>query len=163
MDLKSYSLKDLILTAMKSEIDSTEIYSKLADRVKNAMLKSRLEFLALEEKKHENYFRDLWGKEFPNEQIKIPIRSIVPILEIEIQNDDIPISQLLIQAMKAEKNASEFYRELAELFDDIDVKNALTYIASMEIGHYKLIETEKEIAQQFEAFDYEWPMMHIGP
>lgn len=39
----------------------------------------------------------------------------------------------------------------------------LIYIAEMEKGHYKLLEIEKENAEKFEAYNIEWPMMHIGP
>ena len=49
MDLTRYNLKDVILTAMKSEVDSRAVYEKLADRVENFMLKDRLKFLAGEE------------------------------------------------------------------------------------------------------------------
>ena len=53
MELKKYALADLLLAAVKSEIESQTIYSLVAQRVKNAFLKERLEFLALEEKKHQ--------------------------------------------------------------------------------------------------------------
>ena len=45
MDLKQYDMQDLLLTAMKAETDSRDVYRELAARVKNAMLKDRLEFL----------------------------------------------------------------------------------------------------------------------
>jgi hypothetical protein len=33
----------------------------------------------------------------------------------------------------------------------------------MELGHYKLLEVEKESMERFEEADVYWPMMHIGP
>ena len=44
-----------------------------------------------------------------------------------------------------------------------DIKKMVIYIASMEMGHFKIIEIEKENAEKFEGFNMEWPLMHVGP
>ena len=44
MDLSPYDLDVLLLAAIKSEIESKIVYSKLAKKVKNALLKDKLEF-----------------------------------------------------------------------------------------------------------------------
>jgi hypothetical protein len=31
------------------------------------------------------------------------------------------------------------------------------------MGHYNLLETERDSARDFEEFDDQWPMMHAGP
>jgi len=33
----------------------------------------------------------------------------------------------------------------------------------MEMGHYRLLELEKEQAEEFEKYDAEFDMMHVGP
>jgi len=33
----------------------------------------------------------------------------------------------------------------------------------MEIGHYKILETEKVSMERFEEGDVYWPMVHAGP
>jgi rubrerythrin len=66
--------------------------------------------------------------------------------------------------MQAEKTAYDFYNGIAERFEEKpDIKKMVLYIASMEMGHFKIIEIEKENAEKFEGFNMEWPLMHVGP
>ena len=164
MDLRVYSLEDLILAAMKSEVESRDLYTSLADRVKNAMLKDRLKFLADEEEKHRDFFEALYKGEFPGMEITLPDGSPVPLPSVPISDEFTPISEVLESAMKAELAAGDFYTALAEFFaDGEDIWKMLVYIAKMEMGHYNLLERELEIAREFETFDVEWPMVHEGP
>ena len=67
-------------------------------------------------------------------------------------------------AIQAEKNAYEFYLSLATYFkDEPQISLMVNYIASMELGHYKILEIEKENALKFEDYDVENPLMHLGP
>ena len=66
--------------------------------------------------------------------------------------------------MNAEKAAHYFYLSLTNKFKmDEELSRRLRYIASMEMGHYRLLELEKEQAEEFEKYDVEFDMMHIGP
>lgn len=164
MDLSKYSLKDVVLTAMKSEVESRAVYEKLADRVRNFMLKDRLEFLAGEETKHYRFFEGLYGKEFPGEEVVLPDENPVPLPSVLVYDEEMPISEVVTGAMDAELVARDFYTAMAGLFADREeTRNMLLYIAKMELGHYKLLEHEKELAEEFETFDVDWPMVHEGP
>ena len=164
MDLSQYSLEDLLLTAIKSEIDSNTIYSKLANQVKNGLLKDKLNFLAKEEEKHKIYIEDLFKKQFPGKTLAIPEKTAVPLPEINISDESIPLSKILKQAMNAEQSAQTFYQSLAKLYtNDKQIHNTLTYFADMELGHYKILEVEKESMERFEDADVYWPMIHAGP
>lgn len=163
MDLTGYDLDVLLLCAIKSEEDSKTAYKKLADRIENDLLKDRLEFLSNEEEKHRLIIEDIFKNHFPNEEIKLPKKTPVPLPEIEL-TEDTPVSKFLDQAMKAEKAAKEFYESLAERFDeDSKIENTLRYFANMELGHYKLLEIEKGNMEGFEEADVYWPMIHAGP
>lgn len=164
MDLSIYNVEDLILAAIKSEIDSKDAYSKLAASVENFMLKDRLKFLAGEEEKHRAFFERLYKKNFTDKQIVLPEESPVPLPQIKIDTENMPMSEILESAMQAEKAAYDFYKGLSDRFNGLpEVKKMLLYIASMEMGHYRLFEIEQENAKKFEDFDAEWPMMHVGP
>jgi rubrerythrin len=66
--------------------------------------------------------------------------------------------------MEAEMAAHDFYLGVSERFEDEkDIFNMLNYIADMEIGHYKLLEIEKDNSLRFESYEDSWPMMHVGP
>jgi rubrerythrin len=164
MDLRNYTIEELLLSALKSEVDSRNVYSTLADHVNNFFLKDRLRFLAEEEEKHRNFFEHLFKEKVPGKDIILPDKTPVPLPDLKIVDERIPISEVFEKAMEAEKAANEFYIGLAERFkEDNEIKRTLLYIANMERGHYNLFEIEKENALKLEDFDQPWPMMHAGP
>lgn len=164
MDLKEYSKMDLFLSALKSEIDSRDVYSKLADGVKNAFLKDKLKFLASEEEKHRILLEKGFRNNFPDIDIIIPERTPVPLPEIRMPDENVLVSEVLESAMAAEKAAHDFYNLFADRFPaDSEMKKTLQYLAIMEDEHYKLLEVEKENMIRFESYDQYWPMMHVGP
>jgi rubrerythrin len=163
MDLTKYTLKDLLLAAMKSETDSKTIYMKLSKKVKNGLLKDKLQFLAKEEEKHRNVLEQIHKERFPQEKIVLPKKSIVPLPELTL-TEDTPISNILENAMHAEQNASDFYQGLSLRFtDNKKIANTLLYFSKMELEHYKILELEKENMENFEAADMYLPMIHVGP
>jgi rubrerythrin len=164
MDLSKYELKDLILAALKSEIESRKIYLGLSENVKNFMLADRLKFLADEEKKHKDIFTKIFKDRFPGEKMEIPRQTPVPLPEIKMEEAKVPVSEVLQRAMAAEKAAHDFYTSMVALFSpDKGMQSMLTHIARMELGHYKILELEKESAVEIEDTDVVWPMIHIGP
>lgn len=163
MDLTEYNMEDLLLAAIKSEINANEVYTMLAEGVKNAFLKDKLSFLAEEEKKHEETIRRTFSETFPGKEIVLPEETPVPLPDIIIPNERGPLSQVLESAMGAEMAAHDYYTKLSDFFDNPNTKATLTYLAAMEKGHYLLLEIEKEYAKRFEEFDVYEPMMHAGP
>ncbi len=164
LQLKKYALADLLLTAVKSEIDSQAVYSRLAGRVKNAFLKERLEFLAGEEGKHRQALEGLFAQRFPGREAAVPAKAAVPLPEIRFRDEMVPLSEVIAQAMVAEQAAHDFYLQLAELFaDDAAKKNLLLYFSMMEMGHYKLLDLEKESLERFEEYGEEQELIHVGP
>ena len=164
MDLAKYSTEDLILTALKAEVGAKEIYRTLAKGVKNAYLRGRLEFLASEEEKHERYLDGLYRSEFEGRDPVLPDSTPVPMPDVNIPSEQVPITGILSQAMAAEKAASEFYAAMAERWvKGSEARDMLLYFSRMEMGHYRLLETEMAAAADFEEFDSVWPLMHAGP
>jgi len=164
LKLDAYELTDLLTAAVKSEIDSRLLYSDLSGKVQNAMLKDRLDFLAREEQKHEDFLRKLFGELFPGRKIVIPSKPLIPLPELRIFDEFVPLSEVLFAAMQAEEIASVFYQGLAERFEtDRPRRNMLLYFAGMEMGHYRLLELEKENAERFEEYGEEQEFVHVGP
>jgi rubrerythrin len=163
MNLSDFDLEDLLLAAMKSEIETKELYTKMEKKTKNGLLQDKLEFLANEEEKHRLFIEDIYKNHYPDNEVVIPRETPVPLPEVEFSKD-IPLSRLLKDAMDAEKSASNFYQSLAGRFEeDCKLHNTLIYFSKMEIGHYKILEMEKESMEHFEEGDVYWPMAHVGP
>ena len=164
MNLSEYNLEDLFLTAIKSEIESNKLYSNLAKKIQNGLLQDKLEFLAKEEEKHKNFIEDEYRNHFPDKKINLPKETPVPLPEIIIDDENIPLSKIFMSAMQAEKAAQDFYKSFADRFEEgTKINHTLKYFSDMELGHYKLLEIEKESMERFEEADVYWPMMHIGP
>ncbi len=164
LKLKKYALADLLLAAVKSEIESQAVYSRVARQVKNAFLKERLEFLALEESKHQKALEGLFRQRFPGQALTVPGKPVVPLPEIRFRDEQVPLSEIFAQAMNAEQASHDFYLQLAELFaDDHEKKNLLLYFSMMEMGHYKLLDLEKDSLERLEEFGEEQEMIHVGP
>jgi rubrerythrin len=164
MDLGQYTLEDLILSALKSEVDAKAVYSAIAEGVTNAYLQSRLRFLAEEEEKHRVYLEALFISQFPGRELVLPDRTPVPLPAIDLPSDHVPLSTVFNQAMTAESTASEFYADVALRFDEGSEERAMLLdFSKMEMGHYELLKQEMDAASSFEDFDTNWPMMHAGP
>lgn len=161
MDLSIYSLEDLLLAALKSEMDSQKVYSDLSEKVKNAFLKDKLKFLASEEVKHRNFVESMFKDKFPGKEIEMPDKTPVPLPEIDTEGS---MSEVLGSAMDAEMASYEFYNSLSKKFaKNPALERTLIYLAMMEMGHYKLLELEKDTIEKYEDYDTAWPMIHLGP
>jgi rubrerythrin len=163
MDLNSFELEELLLSAIKSEEESSKLYKKIMKKTKNGLLQDKLKFLAKEEEKHKAFIEDVYMNHFPGKKIYLPLITPVPLPVIKITKET-PLSVLLSEAMNAEDAASNFYKSLAERFEKgSKINNTLLYFSDMEIGHYKILEQERYSMQRFEEDDVYWPMMHVGP
>ncbi len=163
MDLSKYTLEDIILAATRSEIGASAQYRDIASKVENAFLKEKMIFLADEESKHQEFLEGLYARTFPGKEMIVPEQTPVPLPEMKEYKDDVKLSEVLESAMEAEKAAKDFYYEMSKQFDkEPDIKKNLEYLASMEWGHYKLLEIERDNSLNFESYDEYWPMMHVG-
>ena len=164
MELAGYTVKELYLAAMRSEIDARAVYRGLAGRIKNAYLRDRLLFLAGEEEKHRRHLMGLYKREFGRGRVAVPASTPVPLPKMKPPERGTPVSEVIEAAMEAERAAMDFYTSFAARFErGSEQARALSYLAQMELGHYKLLETERELMVREEWFDTEWPMMHVGP
>jgi rubrerythrin len=163
MDLEDYDMKDMMLAAIKSEVESRDVYLQLAGKIENGYLSDKLRFIAEEELKHRDYLESIYKMEFQEDVPVLPENSPVPLPDVKVDKPFIQASDVMGQAMVAEKAASDFYESLSGKFEDQDIKKTLIYLARMEIGHYKLLEIEREYLESEEDYEIEWEMMHVGP
>jgi len=163
MDLGHYDTEELLLTAMKSEVESKNLYQKLCKKTQNGLLQDKFDFLAKEEEKHRFFIEEIYKNHYPKKTINLPEKSAVPMPEV-VFDDDTPLSKILGQAEKAEQAASDFYKLLSERFEKgSKIHNTLMYFSDMEIGHKKMLEMEKQSMERYEEDEVYWPMIHVGP
>jgi rubrerythrin len=163
MDINNFELEDLLLSAIKSEEETSKFYKKLRKKTKNGLLQDKLKFIDKEEEKHKAFIEEIYLNHFPGKKINLPLKTPIPLPEIKITKEA-PLSILFAEAMNAEVVASNFYKKLAERFEKgSKINNTLLYFSDMEIGHYKILEQEKYSMQRYEEDDVYWPMIHVGP
>lgn len=154
--------------AIKSEINAAQVYDRLAQRVKNLTLKEKLRFLKSEEKKHRAILEEMYARSFPEVELALPARSLLPKVDIAL-SEDTPIPELLEIAMEWEKLSAEFYADFAKRAEDVKGRSVLQYLSNMESGHYHLLETERDFISQFpdyynaDEFHLGEEMIHLGP
>ena len=163
MNIARYGLKDLLLAAVKSEVESREVYLQVAGKVNNAFLADRLRFIAEEELKHQDYLESVFRMQFQEDVPDLPETTPVPLPEVHVDRPFVQASSILTQAMEAEQAAADFYESLSDRFDDNEIRSTLIYISRMEITHYRLLEIERDHLQSTEDYEMEWEMMHAGP
>ncbi len=166
MDLEELSFEEMLKGAVKAEINSQEVYEHLADRSENFVITDRFEFLAGEEKKHENFLRELYESYKDTKELDVPDKTAVPLPYIRY-DESIDESEIIDQAMDAEVASRDFYRSMADKAIDVKLetnpKKLLNYLADMEQNHYEILKKEFDRMSEFEEFDEYHPAMHQGP
>ena len=153
VDIEKYELDELLLVAIKSEIDSEKAYLEVAHSVKNPFLKNRLEFLANEEKGHRAFLEGIFKKTFPDKGLIIPEKSTIPLPEIRLYGESgsmRDVVAILDDAMKAEQAAYDFYTSLEKRFQDEKMRKTLHYLAVMELDHYHILKMERDEMSEVE-------------
>jgi rubrerythrin len=154
--------------AIKSEIEATEAYSKLYEKVKNEILRMKLKFLISEEKKHRRILERLFSQRFPREKLEIPERSFLPPIKVT-KARKFSVLDLFKLALKAEKLSENFYREAGQQAGDKESKRVLGYLVRVERSHYFIIKSEIDMLDRFpdyykvEDFHLGQDMFHVGP
>ncbi len=166
MDIENLSFEEMLKGAIKAEINAKEVYDHMAGRVDNFVMSERFEFLAGEEKKHEQFLRNVYNDVDRGEEIELPEETPVPLPYIRY-GEDIDETEIIEQAMDAEIASRDFYQKMAEKVDDSGLernpKKLLNYLAGMEQNHYEILKEEYNMMSDFEEFDQYYPAMHQGP
>jgi len=151
VSLAKQPVKKLLGYAIRAEIDAHRIYARMADRVRNALLKEKFGLLALEEKKHKDIllrlFASMWGGEKPEIPKSVDER-LLPAVSLKPSSS---LADVLSQAMIAEKSAREFYASLAKKVQATN-RQMLMYLSKVENSHYLMWRGEYILALQFEDY-----------
>ncbi len=160
--IKDFSLEELLGMAIKAEIGARKFYESLAERIDIETLKEKIEWLASEEKKHEELLRKIYASMFPGKEVVFPKEHIGPELKPvarELQGVQ-DLLELIRWAMKAEEIAAHFYEGLIDMVDTEEKKRLMRYLSDMEKGHYYTLRAEYELLLDWEMYSQ---MMHVGP
>lgn len=159
---------EVLGVAIKSEIEAAALYTRMADQVGNASLVAKLNFLRQEEEKHRAILEDLYARQFPDVELQLPSESLVPVVDATAL-EGLTIPKLFQLAMKAEQISADFHAQEADRSRDEIGRAVLRYLSNVEHSHYKMLETEFELASRFpdyynaDEFHLGDEMVHVGP
>ncbi|WP_457751616.1 ferritin family protein [Thermococcus sp.] len=160
--IKEFSIEELLGMAIKAEIGARRFYESLAERVDITELKEKIEWLAGEEKKHEELLRKIYSNMFPDKEVVFPKEHIGPELQPVARklHGVQDLIDLIRWAMKAEEIAAKFYAELEGMVESEERKRLMRYLSDMEWGHYYNLKAEYELLLDWEMYSH---MMNVGP
>lgn len=150
-DISKASLKDLIGFAIRSEIDSNQVYSDLANKFSNLLLKEKFNWLAYEENKHKTILEKLAESLFGEEKVTIPDKPSEELFKRITITPSSTLVDLLYQVMESEKKAEDFYARLAERVETPH-RSILEYLSQVERSHHTMLKGEYTLAQEFEDY-----------
>jgi rubrerythrin len=169
MDLDSrLQPHEILAIAIKSEKEAADIYSRLNDKVRNKLLKRKLEFLIFEEKKHRQILERLFYQRFPDKKLKEPDKSFLPLPK-DYLDEKAFVFDLFKIALEAEKASEDFYNRAQQRAEDQGTKKILEYLSRVERSHYFIIKSEIDLLEFFpdyydvEEFHFGHEMVHVGP
>jgi len=158
---------DVYPVAIRAELDAAGIYRDLQARVKNEVLKQKLDFLAKEEDRHKAILERLFRDHFPERKLVVPAESKRPRSKVAL-DDAAAVLDLFKLAMQKEKEAEEYYKSAKAQVEDAQSKKVLEYLRRVERSHYYMLRSEIELLEKFpdyydaEAEYFGQDLFHVG-
>ena len=141
--MKNRDVKAVIKTAIQKEREAQAFYTDLYNLVEDTIVKDALLFLAGEEKKHaeflQKYLQGAYGADAlqMNEVIEYEIAQYLEMPDIK---KGMEAKDVYLVAAHRELNSYNFYKNLADVHPDGEVKDLLLKMANQELKHKEKVE-----------------------
>ncbi|MDN7012786.1 ferritin [Methanoculleus sp. FWC-SCC3] len=139
--MNSEDFRKIITNAIDSEVESYTFYRSVADRVKDANLRTLFLDLAEDEKGHREYLQGLLLRDAKEMHFVASrdYRVTDSLEEPELSVDMKPLDGLVL-AIKKELQAAQMYTQLAAASADAEQQTVFVQLANMEKGHKARLE-----------------------
>lgn len=131
----------VILEAISHEIVEREFYLALAKKVKNPLVRRKINSLADDELEHRQTLSRMYWAQTGMEPGKMESNTLA---SENVLLEETPLTELIELAMEREKKASEEYRKVAEETLDERTSAFLEYLADFEMEHFEKLAAELE-------------------
>lgn len=141
--MESKDLTSVLEMAIGKEIEAQAFYLDLHDRVTDPEAKQTLQFLAKEEKKHEEFLTRYKSGAVGPQSLKatqIVDYKVAEHLQRPDVSKDMESKDVYLVAAHRELNSYTFYKSLAEMHPEGDVKEMLLKMANEELKHKEKVE-----------------------
>jgi len=153
---------EAVAFAVRSEMESTDLYGKLIEKVRNPEVKRMLTDLAQDEEKHRVGLMSLYRRMLGDEEPSIP-RDDGRKKEWDIDPDAEPLT-VMKKARDKELDSELFYQEAAKRVQDFKTRMFFIELAETERRHAIVLDAQVEKLQADPHwFEREDGAIHVGP
>lgn len=145
---------EILKTAIINEVEGYSFYRLAAEKADNLEVRESFNMLAEEEKKHEDWLRDLYrdisqgGRVQPRaDEPEGKSPGIFRMENIKIESGSLEVSVLRIGILM-EKASIDFYREAAEKTENPELKKLYEKLVNWEMKHMDSLEKFYEAARE---------------
>jgi len=141
--MKNHTFESLIELAIVNEQEAYDSYMELCKLVDDKTARDTLLFLAEEEKQHKAYLMKYRDGSFRENSLPLNAPVDYKIAETTYKPEprkDILTNEVYLIAANKELNASQFYKSLAEIHPEGDVRDMLLRMADQELKHKEKVE-----------------------
>jgi len=141
--MKFNNIDEILDFAIKKEEDAAKLYEDLSKRVDKKWISEMLIGFSKEELGHKNKLLKVKeGKTFQPSKEKIMDLKLAEYLEDRKIDSNLNYQEVLIIAMKEEKQAFRLYNDLAKIAETQEYKDIFLYLAQEEAKHKLRFEVE---------------------
>ncbi len=139
------NIESILKKAAAKEEGTYLLYRNMADKTADLQTKSVLNNFAEEELKHKEMIENFNSEMLEKLKVETVETSRQGITEFLTDTDEglgehPDFKDVLVYAAKKEKKAYEFYRNMSEHVEDVDLKKLFAWLAQEEIKHKEDIE-----------------------
>lgn len=155
------SILEIVEKALTEEKKASNFYSKMASQVSDKGARLKLDVMAATEQKHYDFLRS-WYVELFGREPQIPEFRDAEIVKIRIPGKKANFGDVIRTIIEAEQHAYAFYKRAASKATNVEHKNVLEMLASMEQSHVEQFKGEYQYASEktirFADEDIPWMM-----
>lgn len=153
---------EAVAFAVRSEMESTNLYAKLIEKVRNPEVKRMLSELADDEEQHRMGLMNLYRRMLGGEEPSIPMEDGRK-KEWDIDPDADPLV-VMTKARDKELDSERFYQDAAKAVQDFKTRMFFIELAETERRHAVVLDAQ---VQKLQAdphwFEREDDAVHLGP
>ncbi len=141
--MKNMKFDSIIEKAIANEEEANQFYLKLSEMVSDKMVKDTLLYLASEEKQHKEYLLHYRQENFignATETDETANNKIAEFLQPPQVKYDMDSKDVYLLAAARELNSYNFYKGMAAIHPDGEIKQMLLKMANQEMKHKEKVE-----------------------
>jgi len=135
--------------AIRAEQDAQDIYSELAARCEDPLVRRRFELLAAEEARHRELLEAKWRELAPEVELKIPPTRLPRGARTGGGGRRMSLLEVLDLALEEESRSREFYLRMEQETTDLSGKNMFRFLADLEYMHWLDLAQERDLVLRY--------------